>query len=94
MNKKYSISIENLHLVAGFSLILSGVLVYFIDGIEMSLSWMIFGAMYISMSDIGEEDMTVEKQNHRSHKNRRAFGYLGAGFSLALLCYYLYNLLH
>jgi len=93
MNKKYSISIENLHLIAGFSLIISRAIVYFIDGIEMALSWMIFGGMYISMSDIGEDDMTTEKQNHRSHKNRRAFGYLGASFSLVLVFYYLFKLL-
>ena len=54
MKNKYSLSIETLHLIAGFSLVFSGFLVYFIDGFEMALSWIIFGPMYISMSDIGE----------------------------------------
>ena len=89
MNKKYLISIERLHLIAGFSLVVSGVLVYFIDGIEMALSWLVFGAMYISMSDIGENDMSEEKRNHSSHMIRRLFGYLGASFSIILVVYYL-----
>ena len=89
MNKKYLISIERLHLIAGFSLVVSGVLVYFIDGIEMALSWLVFGAMYISMSDIGEDEMSEEKRNHSSHRIRRLFGYLGASFSIILVIYYL-----
>ena len=89
MKKKYLISIERLHLIAGFSLVVSGVLVYFIDGIEMALSWLVFGAMYISMSDIGEDDMSEEKRNHSSHMIRRLFGYLGASFSIILVIYYL-----
>ncbi|MDG1518474.1 MAG: hypothetical protein P8Q42_10635 [Flavobacteriales bacterium] len=88
-NKKYIISIEKLHLIAGFSLIISGALVYFIDGIEMALSWGIFGAMYISMSDIGEAEMSEQKHNHLTHKTRRLFGYLGAVFSVLLVFFYL-----
>ncbi|RJU83939.1 MAG: hypothetical protein DWB99_01120 [Candidatus Poseidoniales archaeon] len=89
LNKKYLISIERLHLIAGFSLVLSGIMVYFIDGIEMALSWGVFGAMYISMSDIGEDDMSEEKRNQSSHSIRRLFGYAGASFSLVLVFYYL-----
>lgn len=93
MTKKYIISIERLHLIAGFSLVISGVLVYFIDGFEMMLSWVIFGAMYISMSDIGEDEMSEEKLNHTSHKIRRVFGYVGAAFSVVLAFYYISKIL-
>ena len=89
MKKKYLISIEALHLIAGFSLIVSGALVYFIDGFETALSWAIFGAMYISMSDVGEKEMSDEKLKHVSHLVRRLFGYLGALFSIALLLFYI-----
>ena len=89
MKKKYLISIESLHLIAGFSLIISGALVYFIEGFEMALSWAIFGAMYISMSDVGEKEMSEEKLKHISHIVRRLFGYLGAVFSLILLFFYI-----
>ena len=93
MEKKYIISIERLHLVAGFSLVISGILVYFIEGFEMALSWAIFGAMYISMSDIGENDMSTEKLNHPSHIIRRLFGYAGAGLGMVLVLFYLGKLL-
>ncbi|MEM6347830.1 MAG: hypothetical protein AAF927_28330 [Bacteroidota bacterium] len=93
MKKNFWISIENLHLIAGFSLVISGILVYFIEGFEMALSWSIFGAMYISMSDIGEDEMGEEKLNHRSHKIRRIFGYIGAGFSASLVLFYLFKIL-
>ncbi len=93
MEKKYIISIEKLHLIAGFSLVLSGILVYFVDGLEMALSWGVFGAMYISMSDIGEDEMTTKKLDHLSHKVRRLFGYIGAGLSLILVVYYIKALL-
>ena len=89
MKKNYLISIETLHLVAGFSLVFSGILVYFIDGFEMALSWIIFGAMYISMSDIGEDQMSPEKLNSNKHFIRKIFGYTGALFSLALVLFYL-----
>ncbi|WP_299530204.1 hypothetical protein [Ulvibacterium sp.] len=89
MKKRHIIPIEKLHLIAGFSLILSGFLAYFTDGFEMTMSWVIFGAMYISMSDIGEGDMSEEKLNHTSHTIRRLFGYVGATFSLVLVFFYL-----
>ena len=89
MKKKYLVSIETLHLIAGFSLVLSGILVYFIDGLEMALSWSIFGAMYISMSDIGEAEMSEEKRKQPSHVIRRLFGYSGAIFSVILVLFYL-----
>ena len=82
MKKKYLISIERLHLITGFTLVTSGVLAYFSSGIEAALSWVIFGAMYISMSDIGEDEMSEEKRNHRNHALRRAFAYFGAVFSV------------
>ena len=89
MKKKYVISIERLHLIAGFSLVISGILVYFIDGFEMAMSWGIFGAMYISMSDIGEDEMSEEKLNYPSHNVRRLFGYVGAVFGIVLVLFYL-----
>ena len=89
MEKRYLISIERLHLIAGFSLVFSGILVYFIDGFEMSLSWAIFGAMYISMSDVGEDEMSEEKLKHKSHIVRRIFGYVGAILGIVLTFYYL-----
>ena len=55
----------------------------------MALSWAIFGAMYISMSDVGEKEMSDEKLKHVSHLVRRLFGYLGALFSVALLLFYI-----
>lgn len=93
MKKRYLISIENLHLIAGFSLVISGILVYFIDGFEMALSWAIFGAMYISMSDVGEDEMSEEKLKHRSHIVRRIFGYVGAILGIFLIFYYLTKLI-
>ncbi len=92
MNKNYLISIEKLHLIAGFSLFASGVLAYFAIGLETALSWTIFGAMYVSMSDIGEDEMSKEKLNHTNHKIRRLFAYFGAIFSIVLMLYYLNNL--
>ena len=89
MKKKYLVSIETLHLIAGFSLILSGILVYSIDGLEMALSWSIFGAMYISMSDIGEDEMSEEKRKQPRHVIRRLFGYSGAICSVLLVLFYL-----
>ncbi|MCH2042729.1 MAG: hypothetical protein MK212_01195 [Saprospiraceae bacterium] len=91
------ISIEKLHLIAGFSLVISGILVYFtegggLNGLEMALSWTIFGAMYISMSDIGEDEMSEEKRKHPSHLIRRLFGYVGAVLSLGLIFFYLNKL--
>tara|TARA_B100001540_G_C15515655_1_gene510148 strand:+ start:195 stop:482 length:288 start_codon:yes stop_codon:yes gene_type:complete len=93
MKKKYLISIERLHLIAGFSLIVSGILVYFTDGFEMALSWSIFGAMYISMSDVGEDEMSEEKLKRPNHIIRRLFGYAGAGLGIILTAYYVRELL-
>tara|TARA_B100000941_G_scaffold145122_1_gene103055 strand:- start:925 stop:1218 length:294 start_codon:yes stop_codon:yes gene_type:complete len=93
LNKEYLISIEKLHLIAGFSLVISGIMVYFIDGLEMALSWAVFGAMYISMSDIGEADMSQEKRKKLNHIIRRLFGYAGASFSVVLVFYYLKQLI-
>lgn len=92
-NKNYLISIEKLHLIAGGALVISGGLVYFIEGVEMALSWAIFGAMYVSMSDIGEAEMCDQKRNHLHHKVRRLFGYLGAVFSIVLVFFYLVKIL-
>lgn len=93
MKKKFILSIETLHLIAGFSLVLSGILVYFIEGFEMAVSWVIFGAMYISMSDIGEDEMSTEKRKHPRHRIRRLFGYFGAAFSVVLVLFYLKQLM-
>ena len=93
MKKKYVIAIETLHLIAGSSLVISGILVYFVDGFEMALSWAIFGAMYISMSDIGENDMSTEKLNHPNHIIRRLFGFVGAGLGVILVLFYCGKLL-
>ena len=92
IKKEYLFPIETLHLIAGFSLVISGILVLFIDGIEMALSWGVFGAMYISMSDIGEDDMDAEKRKKTAHLIRRLFGYAGALFSIVLVFYYLIKL--
>ncbi|MEM1259660.1 MAG: hypothetical protein AAGH81_14090 [Bacteroidota bacterium] len=92
MRKKTMIPIALLHLIAGFSLVISGILVYFTNGFEMAMSWVIFGAMYISMSDIGENEMSVEKRNHPSHGIRRLFGYVGAIFGVILMLFYLKQL--
>lgn len=89
MKKKFVISIETLHLIAGFSLVISGILVFFIDGFEMAMSWGIFGAMYISMSDIGEDEMSKEKLDHLSHNLRRLFGHVGAVLGIVLVLFYL-----
>jgi hypothetical protein len=91
-NNKFLISIEILHLIAGFSLVISGILVYFLSGIEMALSWGIFGAMYISMSDIGENEMSNYKKNHFKHKIRRVFAYFGSFLGLFLIFYYLFQI--
>ena len=94
MTRNYLISIERLHLIAGGSLVLAGAISYVDQGLETALSWAIFGAMYISMSDIGEDDMPDEKRGHMNHKLRRLFGYLGSGFSLYLVMHYTLRLLH
>tara|TARA_X000000368_G_C22615100_1_gene529730 strand:+ start:92 stop:379 length:288 start_codon:yes stop_codon:yes gene_type:complete len=92
MKNKHTISVEVLHLIAGFSLITSGIIVCFNNEFEMGFSWGIFGAMYVSMSDIGEDEMSEEKQKKIAHKNRRLFAFFGALFSLILVFYYLKNI--
>ena len=93
MQENRILSLEQLHLVAGFSLVISGILAYFSDGLEMALSWAIFGAMYISMSDVGEDEMSKEKRNGSSHGIRRLFGYFGATFSVILVFLYLHKMI-
>ena len=83
------IPIETLHLVAGYGLIVSGLLAFSVHGLEMALSWAIFGSMYISMSDVGENEMSQEKLRSRKHVLRRIFGYAGALLTLCLVLYYL-----
>jgi hypothetical protein len=54
----------------------------------MGLSWLIFGAMYISMSDIGEDEMSEDKLNHPNSTIRQIFGYVGAIFSITIVIFY------
>lgn len=82
---KKILTVENLHLFTGSVLILSGILSYFQDGFTMMLSWCIFGAMYISMSDIGEHDMCCETKASQKHKVRTFAAYFGSVLSLLLL---------
>ena len=49
------------------------------------LSWAIFGAMYISMSNIGECKMCSQEKASKKHKIRVASAYLGAILSVWLL---------
>ena len=88
MTKKMLI-IEKLHLFTGFTLILAGLISYIPEGISTTLSWAIFGAMYISMSDIGENSMSDTEKASINHKIRTAAAYLGAILSAALLIYYI-----
>jgi len=89
-----NIPIETLHLIAWYSLVASWIVVFFISGFEMALSWMIFGAMYISMSDVGEDDMSEKKLQSRWHYIRRMFGYLWATLGVVLFFYYIASLLY
>ena len=75
------ITIENLHLLTGLILILSGILSYREDGITSTLSWAIFGAMYISMSDIGESKMDDSEKAAINYKIRTFTAYLGVSLS-------------
>ena len=68
LKKKSLFPIERLHLIAGFSLVLSGIMAFFIYDVEMAISWGVFGAMYISMSDIGEGDMSEEDRKVAEEK--------------------------
>jgi len=85
---KKIITIENLHLFTGCALIIAGVIGYFAEGIPTMLSWTIFGAMYISMSDIGEAHMSDTKKASVNHIVRTMAAYLGATLSVGLLLYY------
>lgn len=89
---KRILTIENLHLFTGFTLIIAGILGYFADGVTTLLSWAIFGAMYISMSDIGEGNMTKEELASINHIIRTVAAYLGAILSTCLSVFYLLNL--
>ncbi|MEM7162224.1 MAG: hypothetical protein AAF487_07245 [Bacteroidota bacterium] len=93
MKKKKLISIETLHLVAGFSLVLAGLIVIFNQGIEIAMSWIIFGAMYISMSDIGEKKMRSSEKKAKRFKLKFFFAFIGAIFSQFLLFYYLFEMI-
>lgn len=79
------VSVELLHFFTGFSLVVCGGISYFTEGLGMMLSWSIFGAMYISMSDIGEDEMKKNKRLSRRHLTRVIFAYAGAFLSIALL---------
>ena len=79
------LTVEHLHLFTGIILILCGLISYQKEGVNIMLSWSIFGAMYLSMSDIGEDSMNVEKKSSKKHRMRTFAAYLGAGLSLWLL---------
>lgn len=83
MNKL--LSVENLHLFTGFMLVIAGLISYQQEGVSTMLSWTIFGAMYISMSDIGERNMSTEQMASANHKIKTLAAYLGAGLSTWLL---------
>lgn len=80
-----ALSVEALHFFTGASLILCGGITYLTEGLSMMLSWTIFGAMYMSMSDIGEDDMRPKKRSSRRHLTRVVFAYIGAILSVVLL---------
>lgn len=80
-----SFSVEFLHFFTGASLVLCGGITYLTEGLIMMLSWTIFGAMYISMSDIGEDEMKPTKLSSKRHRTRVIFAYLGALLSILLL---------
>ena len=82
---KQVFTVEHLHLFTGAALILSGLLSYPKEGVGMMLSWSIFGAMYISMSDIGESAMSPEEKQSPKHRIRTCGAYLGAVLSVWLL---------
>ena len=86
-------TIENLHLFIGFGLIICGIMSYPLDSLGSMLSWAIFGAMYISMSDIGEEEMSTMKKSMLRHKVRFFGAYLGVILTVWLFIYLLLNLI-
>ena len=79
------VSVEILHFFTGICLILCGMFSYVTEGMSMMLSWTIFGAMYVSMSDIGEEEMSSSKRESKRHQMRVIFAYVGALLSIILL---------
>jgi hypothetical protein len=81
---KTILSVENIHLFTGIILITAGVLSYQSADLSMMLSWSIFGAMYISMSDIGECTMCTTEKASKKHKIRIFAAYLGAILSIWL----------
>lgn len=81
------ISVELLHFFTGACLVVCGGITYLTEGFGMMLSWAIFGAMYISMSDIGEDSMSEEKRASKRHQVRVYFAYFGALLSVLLLVY-------
>ena len=87
MNKY--VNVENLHLFTGSMLVIAGLISYQQEGVSMMLSWAIFGAMYLSMSDIGERKMTAVEMASISHKVRKYAAFLGAGLSIWLLTSFL-----
>ena len=82
---KKLLSVENLHLFTGGILILAGIKNFASAGVSGMLSWAIFGAMYISMSNIGECKMCSQEKASKKHKIRVASAYLGAILSVWLL---------
>lgn len=81
-------TVEYLHLATGILLIISGLL-SLKEGLDMLLAWAIFGAMYISMSDIGECKMCCEEKASKKHKIRTMAAYLGFTLSIILVVYLL-----
>lgn len=84
-------SIEYVHLLTGFILIIAGLMSYQGDGISAMVSWIIFGAMYISMSDIGESNMSRSEKKSVKHTIRIIGAASGAIFSLVLLTHFLFT---
>lgn len=78
-------TVEHLHLYTGIVLIIAGLLSWKPEGVGSMLSWSIFGAMYISMSDIGESKMDSEEKSSKKHRVREFAAYLGAILSTWLL---------
>ncbi len=77
--------VESLHLLTGTLLIIAGGLSYLQEGISMMLSWSIFGAMYLSMSDIGEKCMCGEEKASINHTVRTFAAFLGFGLAVWLV---------
>ena len=86
---KKVIPIEYIHLTTGYVLIISWVISYFSQWLEMFLAWAIFGCMYISMSDIWECSKCTNELCSLKHKNRRIKAYAWMTLSVILLIFYL-----